>query len=106
MRTFTPKEQQKYLEFFDLHAKDVSNYILSSGHSITEESITLLGNAEAKRSFMDFPDYDENQPCGIEDSLVVLYFDYVEDDIEFDMLYDFFCQNLKYCLCKLTGAED
>lgn len=55
---------------------------------------------------MDFPDYDENEPLGIEDSLVVLYFDYVEDDIEFNKLYDFFCENLKYCLWKLTGAEN
>jgi hypothetical protein len=106
MRTFTPEEHQKYLEFFDLYAKDVSSYILSSGHSITEESISLLGNADAKKSFMDFPDYDENQPFGTEDSLIVFYFDYVEDDMEFNLLYDFFCQNLKYCLWKLTGAED
>jgi hypothetical protein len=55
---------------------------------------------------MDFPDYDENQPFGKEDSLIVFYFDYVEDDMEFNLLYDFFCQNLKYCLWKLTGAED
>jgi hypothetical protein len=74
------------------------------GYSL--EFITKLANEIAKKNFMDFPDYDENQPLGIEDSLVVFYFDYVTDDIEFNELYDFFCQNLKYCLCKLTGAED
>ncbi|MNR46971.1 hypothetical protein D3C85_1660100 [compost metagenome] len=55
---------------------------------------------------MDFPDYDENCPLEIADSLVVLYFDYVEDEIEFNKLYDFFDQNLNYWLWKLTGAEN
>lgn len=106
MNTFTPEEHAQYKEFVDLHAEEVSQYILSCGHDFTPESISKLGNIDAKNAFMDFPDYDENCPLETADSLVVLYFDYVEDDIEFNKLYDFFDQNLNYCLWKLTGAEN
>lgn len=102
MSTFTPEEYVKYKEFIDLHAKEVSQYILSCGYDFTPGSISKLGNIEAKNGFMDFPDYDEDEPIGTADSLVVLYFDYVDDDIEFNKLYDFFEQNLSYCLLKIA----
>lgn len=106
MSTFTTDEHAKYKEFVDLHAKVVSEYILSCGHDFTPGSISELGNIEAKNGFMDFPDYDEDEPIGTADSLVVLYFDYVDDDIEFNKLYDFFEQNLSYCLVKIAGSND
>jgi hypothetical protein len=106
MNTFTPEEHTQYKEFVDLHAEEVTQYILNFGHNFTPESISKLGNIDAKNAFMDFPDYDENNPLEIADSLVVLYFEYVEDDIEFNKLYDFFSQNLSYCLRKITGVEN
>lgn len=105
MSTFTTDEHAKYKEFVDLHAKIVSEYILSCGHEFTPESLSKLGNNDAKNAFMDFPDYDENEPLETADSLVVLYFDYVDDDIEFNKLYDFFDQNLSYCLGKISEPE-
>lgn len=106
MSTFTAEEHAHYKDFIDLYAKEVSEYILSCGHNFTPESISKLGNKDAKNAFMDFPDYDENCPLETADSLVVLYFDYVDDDIVFNKLFDFFEQNLNYCLWKLTGAEN
>lgn len=102
MSTFTPEEQTQYKEFVDLYAKKVSEYIVSCGHDFTPGSITKLGNFEAKNAFMDFPDYEENDPFETADALVVLYFDYVDDDIEFNKLYDFFDKNLNYCLEKIS----
>ena len=106
MATFTPEQYEHYKAFVDTHFNEVAEFIMNSKYDFTPESLIKLGNDEAQKNFMDFPDYDENEPLGIEDSLVVLYFDYVEDDIEFNKLYDFFCENLKYCLWKLTGAEN
>lgn len=50
-------------------------------------------NEKAKRDFMDFPDYDEENPITtIPEALTVLLFDYTEG-FETSEVYDFFNQN-------------
>lgn len=107
MSTFTTEEYAQYMKFVELHAKEVARYIVSCGHDFTPESICKLGNFDAKKAFMDFPDYDENNPLETADSLVVLYFAYVEEgddeeDIEFIKLWEFFDDNLDYSLSTLS----
>lgn len=102
MNTNTPVKNDQYKEFFELYAKDIAQYIINCGYDLTAESICKIGNIDANKGFMDFPDYDPDEPIETADSLVVLYFGYVNDEIEFNKLYEFFEQNLSYCLQKIN----
>lgn len=106
MNTITPEELAQYRKLIIKHAKEVKDYIIYKNHQLTQNSITELGNWVAKVSFMNFPDYEEDNPIDIAEALVVLYFDYVPDEMEFDGLYDFISSNLNYTLCLVTGAEN
>lgn len=104
MRTLTAEKSESLSRFIKDHSPGVRDFIFSSGYNTTPGSIIEIGHFVCKNGYMDFPDYDENIPLELADSITVLYHDFVTDDIYFEDLYEFVSNNTSACLRAITGA--
>ncbi|WP_289035655.1 hypothetical protein [uncultured Flavobacterium sp.] len=68
----------------------VAQNIIDRYNDLNESTIIEFANYTAIKSFMDFPEYDKDDPItGVPDALTILFSEYAEDFDSSD-LYDYF----------------